>query len=111
MRVLILAPHPDVESIGCGGSVLNHRARGDHVAIVAVTSGEGGLKQVPTEQARATREAEREAAARILGVPQTYMLRRTDYGLSDQISEAAGDLAEILRRETPDLIYLPHARD
>ncbi len=33
-RVLVVAPHPDAETLGCGGAILRHIARGDEVRIV-----------------------------------------------------------------------------
>jgi len=44
MKVLIIAPHPDDESIGCGGTLCLHARRGDPMAVVYLTSGELGLK-------------------------------------------------------------------
>ena len=67
MKVLIIAPHPDDESIGCGGTLCLHGGRGDSMAAVYLTSGELGLKHLPREQARLTREREAEKAARMLG--------------------------------------------
>lgn len=38
-RIMIVAPHPDDETIGCGGTLLRHREAGDRVVAVVVTDG------------------------------------------------------------------------
>src|SRR5204862_5930569 len=67
-RVLVISPHPDDESIGCGGTVRKHVEEGATVRAIFLTSGEkGGHGQ--GEQATADiREAEARAAATILGI-------------------------------------------
>src|SRR5438034_1376400 len=52
-RLLVLAPHPDDEVIGCGGVVARHIRDGRQVAIVIATDG-----------AAAGNGAEREAESR-----------------------------------------------
>ena len=36
-RVLVIAPHADDESLGCGGSILRHVSEGDDVHWLLVT--------------------------------------------------------------------------
>lgn len=111
MNVLVIAPHPDDESIGCGGTIRLHTARGDRVAAVFLTSGELGLKHLPREQARRIREREAEAAAEVLGVGALAFLRRPDWFVGEEVGEVAGRLAPILEREAPQIVYLPHASE
>src|SRR5215207_2048953 len=112
MNVLVVAPHPDDESIGCGGTICLHTARGDRVAVAYLTSGEGGgerLRRLPPEQAWRIREREAEAAAEILGVKELTFLRHLDWFLGKEVDKAAASLGPILKREAPQIIYLPHA--
>ena len=38
-RVLVIAPHPDDESIGCAGTLLRHKQSGASVTVLCVTDG------------------------------------------------------------------------
>ena len=111
MNVLILAPHPDDESLGCGGTLCHHAAKGDRVVAVFLTSGELGLKHLPREQAWAIREREASAAAKILGLAAVEFLRQPDWTLGEQVADAARAMRPLLEREAPQLVYLPHPNE
>jgi LmbE family N-acetylglucosaminyl deacetylase len=108
MNILVIAPHPDDETIGCGGTLCLHQQRGDRLAVVCLTSGELGLKHLPREKAWAIREKEAKTAVRVLGVSQIYFLHQPDWLLGEQIKAAARALRPVLLEERPDLIYVPH---
>jgi LmbE family N-acetylglucosaminyl deacetylase len=108
VSVVVIAPHPDDESIGCGGTLSVHAARGDRVTAVFLTSGERGLKHLPCEEARRIRESEAEAAADVLGICRCTFLRLPDWHVGDHLPEVAASLRPILMREAPQRIYLPH---
>ena len=78
MNVLVIAPHPDDESIGCGGALCLHSRRGDRSSVVYLTSGELGLKHLPRHDAWLTREREAAQAAKILGIARMFFLRLAD---------------------------------
>jgi N-acetylglucosamine malate deacetylase 1 len=111
MTVLVIAPHPDDEAIGCGGAMLNHAAKGDRVVVVFLTSGELGLKPLAAADAQRIRESEAAKAAAILGTASTLFLRLPDWSCGDDVHAAARVLLPVLGTERPALIYLPHPGD
>jgi LmbE family N-acetylglucosaminyl deacetylase len=69
---LILAPHPDDESLGCGGLIAACCAAARPPLVVIVTDGSGshpGSRLYPPAKLAALREAEAAEAVRILGLP------------------------------------------
>jgi len=111
MNIVVIAPHPDDESIGCGGALCCHADAGDRVTVIFLTSGELGLKNLAREAAWQIREAEAKAAGKILGIAEMHFLRQPDWTLADVVGPTATAVAEILTRERPQLIYAPHPRE
>ena len=111
MNILVIAPHPDDEVIGCGGAIRLRVKRGDQVSAVFLTSGELGLKHLRREQAWKIREAEAKRAAKILGLAKLHFLRQPDWLLGDHAMMSAIALKRVLAKERPDIIYLPHPND
>lgn len=108
MKVVVIAPHPDDETLGCGGTLCLHTARGGRVVPVFLTSGELGLKHLPRKRAVQIREREAINAAKILHLTKPVFLRLPDWFVNEHVAEAAAMLAPILKRERPGLLYLPH---
>jgi LmbE family N-acetylglucosaminyl deacetylase len=108
MNILVIAPHPDDEAIGCGGSILLHVKEGDRVAAVFLTSGELGLKHLAAREARKIREGEGRRAGRILGLSNLHFLRQPDWYLNEKVQKAARVLAPVMRAESPAMVYVPH---
>ncbi len=65
---LIIAPHPDDETLGAGGLIASHRQRGFPVTVVAVTDGEAAYLDAP--DLAPIRRREQDEAVRALGVDQ-----------------------------------------
>lgn len=109
-RVVVLAPHPDDEVLGPGGTVARLVAEGARLRVVAVTDGERSHAG-RAEQLRRQRPAETAAALGALGVPadrvDVVRLRLPDSAVSDL---ALGGLLEPLV-DAGDLVLAPWARD
>jgi LmbE family N-acetylglucosaminyl deacetylase len=67
---LILAPHPDDESLGCGGLIAACVAAGRDPLVVVLTDGAGSHKSgaYPPERLRAVRAKEVQTAVALLGL-------------------------------------------
>lgn len=110
-RVLCLAPHPDDECIGPGGSLAMHRAQGDAVRVVIGTDGQAGDPDRRFDPATygARRRAESRAGLGELGVddvafwglPDSCVITENDL---DMLAQRIGDEIEASR---PDLVYAP----
>src|SRR5262249_40000132 len=100
-RLLVLAPHPDDEVIGCGGLVALHLRDGRRVRVVVAT--DGGEAGEPAE-----RQRESKAALASLGSAQIEFLNFPDRHLAESGSFAAA-LRDILVDFRPDLIAAPSA--
>lgn len=109
-RVLVLSPHPDDESIGCGGTLRKHVIEGDVVTAIFMTSGEQGGHGRPPEVMRRVREAEAKRAVRILGIQHIEFWGEPD-GALRAMRAVVNRLRQTIRRLRPHVIYLPHERE
>ena len=69
--LVVVAPHPDDESLGCGGLIAQARAQGLPVRLIVVSDGCGShpnSRTYPPERLRGLRERETVAAAGELGL-------------------------------------------
>ncbi|MBV9735896.1 MAG: PIG-L family deacetylase [Acidisphaera sp.] len=74
--VLVVAPHPDDESLGCGGMIAEAAARGQGVQVAVLTDGTGShrnSRHFPPPRLRALREAEARRAVAALGLDPSVL--------------------------------------
>jgi len=115
-RTVVLAPHPDDESLGCGGLLALLAAHGVPARVVVVTDGamsHPGSAAYPVARLRALREAEAREAVAALGVDDVAFLRHSDCGMpapgSAAFQAAADALADVLA--DADTVLVPWRRD
>lgn len=108
--VLVVAPHPDDEAIGCGGTLRLHANKGDVVHIVFLTSGEaGGHGRDAAETAR-VREREARRAGAILGAASLEFWHEPDGALRAR-RQLVERLAARIAALRPAVVYAPHERE
>jgi LmbE family N-acetylglucosaminyl deacetylase len=100
--VLIMAPHPDDESLGCGGMIAECCARGRPPFVLILTDGTGShpaSAQYSPGRLRATREAEARAAVAALGLDADRIgfLRLPDTAAPHQGAAFEAAVATIIR--------------
>ena len=84
-RILVLAPHPDDESIGCGGLLLKYPGQCD---VVVLTDGRhGGLSGQDETETVSLRKSELERAMAYAGVKKWFFLGVGDGKLSENFAK------------------------
>ena len=109
-RVLVIAPHPDDEATGCGGTLRQHVLDGDSVHVVFLTSGEQGGHGRSPEETLMLREEEGRASAQILGIAQVEFWREPD-GALRATSQLVHRLRGRMEDGEPDMLYVTHSRE
>ncbi|MBK9384769.1 MAG: PIG-L family deacetylase [Planctomycetes bacterium] len=114
-RVVVFAPHADDDVIGCGGASALHRAQGDPVQVVVLTTGLSGDPEgrYGREELLALREREARAGGAVLGVEDYAFWRYPDgYEVTDaDVEQLAESVRAHLERVRPTLVYYPWARE
>lgn len=101
-RLVVVTPHPDDETLGCGGIIATARALDIPVRVVAVTDGEAcypGVAQWPEQRLRAVRRQELAQALACLRVDAAAIdwLDLGDGRVDGRTPELAAALRAILR--------------
>jgi bacillithiol biosynthesis deacetylase BshB1 len=102
LDILAIAAHRDDVEQTCGGTLLAMHARGWRTGILDLTQGESG-----TRGTAADREAEANAAARILNVSHREALDLPDGNVQNTLENRL-KLAAVLRRLRPRVVIMPY---
>ena len=96
-RLVVVSPHPDDETLGCGGLIAEAAALGVPVEVISVTDGEACYADDPawpSDRARAVRRRELQRALTTLGVAPAA-LTILDVG-DGRVGERETELAVVL---------------
>lgn len=111
-RVLVFAPHPDDETLACGGSLCLHAVAGDNIQVIVLTNGVAGDTEGNADKNAyiELRQEETIKACEILGIKQVDFLHFEDRVLAGS-RHALYQIIGIIDKFKPELIYAPSALD
>lgn len=112
MRVLVIAPHADDETLGCGGTIARLRAEG-HAVTVAVMTGPGvGTHPVFPRSTWDLVRSECREAMQVLGVEDLRFFELPAVLVPDLPAHEVNRVAaELVRDVGPDVLYVPFPND
>ncbi len=117
MNVLVFAPHPDDEILGCGGTIARYIAEGHNVYVCIVTSGFPPLYEKDYQKAQENgwphvQYPDIIKAHKLLGVKETFFLQFPTVQLETVPRyELNGKINDIVQRIAPDVVFIPHFGD
>ncbi|MBU1563996.1 MAG: PIG-L family deacetylase [Proteobacteria bacterium] len=108
-RILIVAPHPDDETLGCGGVMKKFTNRRDDVFVLVMTRGNPRLY---AEEKIDNIRKEARTAHDLLGVAETRFLDFLAPELdTTSIAEIARSIAGVIAEFEINTLFLPHRGD
>lgn len=117
---LVVAPHPDDETLGCGGTVALMHKQGIAVHFLFISDGSmshPNSKQFPSEKLRDLREQEARKAVQILvgNTDHINFFRLKDSLVPDKnsalFSETVERVTRLINQVRPETIFVPWQQD
>jgi LmbE family N-acetylglucosaminyl deacetylase len=111
---IVFSPHPDDETLGCGGTIVRKKKAGATVTVVFMTDGSASHRRfMPEQELKTMRRAEAISACEALGVDATNLvfLDFKDGQLGSFHQEAVQKVNAILRQHASEQIFMPYSND
>ena len=109
-RVLAVAPHPDDEILGCGGTLLRHIKEGDEVAWMICNKPPEDMQW--SDEFLKQRSIDIEMVGKMMGFSETYHLNLSATKLDDiSTGEIISKISHVFDEFQPNYIYTPHGGD
>jgi LmbE family N-acetylglucosaminyl deacetylase len=108
-RILIVAPHPDDEAVGCAGTILRHVQAADRVCLAVATDGRQSTAIPDPEEMSGQRKREAFQAAELLHIDRLEWI-----GLEEgawNVVTLKERLKALMVAVAPDIIYAPSRID
>lgn len=109
-KIIVISAHPDDETLGAGGTLLKHKAKGDHIYWLITTN---MTEEVGYSKERiASRQKEIVEVARKLGVKKTFKLDYPTMCLSSSsVIDMVPKISRVFNEVKPETIYCLNRSD
>jgi LmbE family N-acetylglucosaminyl deacetylase len=109
-KTLVVAPHPDDELLGCGGTLLRRKAEGAELCWLIVTAMREDAGW-PAERVR-EREVEIRRVATAIGFDQVVNLRFIPAQLDAMpLAQVVAEFSKVFAEFSPTEVFVPHRGD
>ena len=109
-EILVLAPHPDDEALGCAGTIMLLNQKGVSSTVVFITNGEK-LYERPSPIIGEKRREEGLKASEKLGCTEPIFLNFPDGEVVRHIDRVYDNLFALIKEKKPDFIFSPSPID
>lgn len=110
MKTLVVAPHPDDEILGCGGTLLRRKAEGGVIGWMIVTTADGFAAWSDEQKAR--RVAEINAVTAAIGFDVVFELRLPTTRVDAlDTADVVAKVSEVFLTFAPEEVLVPHRGD
>ena len=109
-NVLVVAVHPDDETLGCGGTLLKHKACGDEIHWLIIT--EAKVEDGFSQDSINVRTQEIKSVKKLYGFDSVTNLKLPTMRIDEiSMSELIGKISEVFQSIEPNIVYLPFKSD
>jgi len=109
-KILVIAPHPDDETLGCGGTLFKHKAKGDEIFWLIVTGIH--VNDGWSENSVKKRSVEIDKVAKKYFFTDVFNLLLPTTKIDTlPLSTLIEKITNIFKKIKPDIIYMPFIYD
>jgi LmbE family N-acetylglucosaminyl deacetylase len=109
-KVLVVAPHVDDETLGCGGSILKYKELGDKIYWLIITR--ANQKITSFENIVKIQEEYIKKVAKVYDFNHTYHLSFLTTELDRYpLGEIISEVSKVIQEVQPNIIYIPNRSD
>lgn len=108
MNIVIVTPHPDDETLGCGGTILRHKQVGDKLCWLIVTK----MGDQFDNSKREKRHREITKVKEMYGFDEVFQLN-FEAGQLDvlPLGNIINEISDVFNLFEPNIVYLPYRSD